>query len=84
MSRQEKKDPLIVTQFCVRFFRRDNADPPVEDYFYWEREDAEFHFSQFKGVDDPDFPKMYEKIQLISIYNHLHVVSDEIVFPSVE
>ena len=30
--------------------------------------------------DDPDFPKMYDRIQLITEYGHLSTVSDEIRF----
>lgn len=66
-------------RYCVRFIRCDNAEPPIENYYYWNREDAEIHFNLFKE-EDSDFAKMYERIQLISEYGNLSTVSDEIHF----
>ncbi len=66
-------------RYCVRFIRCDGTIPGIEDYYYWEREDAENHFSLFKD-EDPDFPKMYERIQLITEYGQLSTVSKEIKF----
>lgn len=66
-------------RYCVKFIRRDGAVPPVETYYYWNREDAKAHFDLFKE-DDPDFPKMYERIQLLTVCKNLSSVSDEITF----
>lgn len=68
-----------VKRYCVRFIRCDNAEPPIENYYYWSREDAEAHFNLFKD-SAPDFVKMYDKIQLISMYGNLSTVSVEIRF----
>lgn len=64
-------------RYCVRFIRCDGAVPDTENYYYWNRKDAEMHFNMFKGPD-PDYPKMYSRIQLISEYENLSTVSDEI------
>ena len=66
-------------RYCVRFIRCDGAVPNIENYYYWNREDAEMHFNRFKEPD-PDYPKMYSRIQLISEYGNLSTVSEEIVF----
>lgn len=66
-------------RYCVRFIRRDGAVPDTENYYYWNRKDAEVHFNLFKD-NDPDYPKMYLRIQLISEYGNLSTVSDEIRF----
>ena len=66
-------------RYCVRFIRCDGAVPNIENYYYWNREDAEMHFNMFKKPD-PDYPKMYSRIQLISEYGNLSTISDEIVF----
>lgn len=73
--RQEKM--MSDLRYCVRFIRKDHAKPSEEDYYYWDREDAEAHFNLFKE-QDPDYPKMYSRIQLISMYGQLSTVSDEI------
>lgn len=66
-------------RYCVRFIRCDGAVPDTENYYYWNREDAEAHFNLFKG-NDPDFVEMYARIQLISMYGNLSTVSEEIRF----
>lgn len=66
-------------RYCVRFIRCDGAVPNIENYYYWNREDAELHFNMFKEPDS-DYPKMYSRIQLISEYGNLSTVSDEIRF----
>ncbi len=64
-------------RYCVRFIRCDGAIPDVENYYYWNLEDAEAHFYIF-NEKDPDFPKMYDKIQLINIYGNMSTIRDEI------
>lgn len=80
--REDNAGGLIMQQadrYCVKFIRCDGAVPDIENYYYWNREDAETHFNMFKE-NDPDFPKMYSRIQLISEYGNLSTVSDEIRF----
>lgn len=70
------------SRYCVRFLRRDNAVPPVEEYYYWNKEDAELHMQEFRK-DDADFKEMYSAIQLITYYGKkqdLSVISEEIRF----
>ena len=64
-------------RYCVRFIRCDGAVPGTENYYYWDLRDARAHFNLFKD-NDPDYPKMYSRIQLISEYGNLSTVSDEI------
>ena len=68
-------------RYCVRFIRCDGAIPPVENYYYGNLEDAETHFNIFTD-NDPDYKEMYDRIQLITIYNpsNLSTVSKEICF----
>lgn len=66
-------------RYCVKFIRCDGAVPAVEEYYYWDKEDAENHMSLFSD-DDPDFAEMYDRIQLITEYDHLSTVSQEIRF----
>lgn len=66
-------------KYCVRFIRCDGAVPDVENYYYWNKEDAEIHLSMFRE-NDPDFAKMYDRIQLITEYGQLSTVSEEIRF----
>lgn len=66
-------------RYCVRFIRCDNIVPNIENYYYWNRKDAEYHLSLFRE-NDPDFPKMYDRIQLIAEYGRLSAVSEEIKF----
>lgn len=65
--------------YCVRFIRRDGAKPAEEDYYYWNRADAESHLQMFKD-DDPDFAEMYDRIQLVVIKRQMSMVSQEIRF----
>lgn len=65
--------------YCVRFIRRDGAKPAEEDYYYWNRADAESHLQMFKD-DDPDFAEMYDRIQLVVIKHQMSMVSQEIRF----
>ena len=67
-------------QYCVRFIRCDGVIPDEENYYYWNLEDAKAHFNLFKD-NDPDYPKMYAKIQLI-VYmsDDLLMILDEIRF----
>lgn len=67
-------------RYCVKFIRCDGAVPPVEEYYYANKEDAETHFSMFKDDSDPDFKEMYERIQLIVMINSLSSVMEEIHF----
>lgn len=48
-------------RYCVKFIRCDGAVPVVEEYYYWDKEDAENHMSLFSD-DDPDFAEMYDRI----------------------
>lgn len=66
-------------KYCVRFIRCDGAVPDVENYYYWNKEDAETHLSMFRE-NDPDFAEMYDRIQLITEYGQLSTVSEEIRF----
>ena len=66
-------------KYCVKFIRCDGAVPPIELYYYWFREDTETHFNVFKK-QDLDYPQMYSQIQLISVYENLSIVADEISF----
>lgn len=65
--------------YCVRFIRRDGAKPAKEDYYYWNRADAESHLQMFKD-DDPDYAEMYDRIQLVVIHGQMSMVSQEIRF----
>lgn len=65
--------------YCVRFIRRDGAKPAEEDYYCWNRADAESHLQMFKD-DDPDFAEMYDRIQLVVINGQMSMVSQEIRF----
>lgn len=66
-------------RYCVRFIRCDGAVPDTENYYYWNKTDAETHFNQFKD-DDPDFALMYDRVQLITMYGEFSTVSEEIRF----
>lgn len=64
-------------EYCVKFIRCDDAIPPLEIYYYNNLKDAELQFNIFKS-DDPDFPAMYKKIQLIVMCKNLSTVVEEI------
>ena len=66
--------------YCVKFIRRDGANPPVEMYYFNDHEDARAQFDFFRNDLDPDYPMMYDRIQLINIYGSLSTVSEEIRF----
>lgn len=66
-------------RYIVKFIRCDAILPKIEEYYYWHKEEAENHLSLFRE-DDPDFPKMYDRIQLIAEYGNLSTVADEIRF----
>ena len=47
-------------RYCVRFIRCDGAIPDVENYYYWNLEDAETHFyifneNRYSEVNIEDF-----------------------------
>ena len=67
------------TRYCVKFMRCDGAVPAVEQYYYWDRDDAESHFAMF-SADDPDFKDMYDRIQLLTVCGNLSAISKEICF----
>lgn len=33
--------------YCVRVIRKDHPKPSEEDYYYWNRADAELHLQMF-------------------------------------
>ena len=66
-------------RYCVRFIRCDGAIPDVENYYYWDLEDAESHLQMFKD-DDLDYAEMYDRIQLVVINGQMSMVSQEIRF----
>ena len=66
-------------RYCVRFIRKDHAKPAEENYYYWNRADAESHLQMFKD-DDPDYAEMYDRIQLVVIRGQMYIVSQEIIF----
>lgn len=66
-------------RYCVRFIRRDGAKPSEENYYYWNRTDAESHLQMFKD-DDPDYAEMYDRIQLVVISRQMSMVAQEIRF----
>ena len=66
-------------RYCVKFIRCDRAVPAVEEYYYWDRSDAETHLDMFSS-DDPDYKEMYERIQLLTVCGNLSTVSKEICF----
>lgn len=67
------------TRYIVRFKRADGATPDVEEYYYWTKADAKMHLNMFKE-DNPDFPLMYESIQLIEKNNKEESILDELKF----
>ena len=70
-------------QYCVRFWTRDEAEGGKEEYYYWpkDKEMAERHFQMFKDTrDDPDYPKMYRKIEFGVVCGEISHVVDKILF----
>ena len=67
------------TRYCVKFIRCDGAVPDVEEYYYWNRADAESHLEMFTD-NDPDYKDMYERVQLLTLCGNLSTVSKEICF----
>lgn len=67
-------------RYCVKFVRRDGAIPSVEMYYFNDLQDARAQFDFFRDDPDPDYPIMYDKIQLINVYGSLSTVSEEIRF----
>ena len=67
---------MVDENYIVRFIRKDKL--PIEDYIYYELEDAEKHFKLFEKDDSG----LYNKIILLFCYGDRTMVVREIEFTS--
>lgn len=72
-------------QWLVIFYPAWDSEPEVYTYWNKGKDLALKHFNQFFDTkDDPDYPKMYKKIELRVVVDHLSYVVDEIKFTPTE